>query len=520
MLSSQSTQAKDPSFFPLCSNDSTTPCGRPTSTSPSEEPGDFDALFADLNATAPSEPVPAADAGATFVPALNLAFLPPPVAMGPIPDLTLGGEGETPEGEDLADESGEGVGSWLEPSGMKPDWAGRGLESSAALLNQRKNHGPGEVASSSPADDATAESAWASSWSGVVPPAAMESYPSTTPSLDPLRVRGLHLATTGNVDAEFSLAPITSASEASDRIAAAARSIADGKGEEVRVEPEPFGFASGPSASSAERTLRWEEFAANLRPGRTPIGEEKIAGAGEPMLEAEAVDVKGRKKSFLTSGEEMFASPAKALGTDGAKPGINMSTPHFNAPTTHPKSDYMVTAVNAAPAELAGVATVEETHDTFSTAREAVEVVLHAVEHVASQAQRSVQLSFSVAGEELAVRVELRADEVRTTFRTDSAELRAALAQEWQQVSSAAHTDRPVRIAPAVFAAAENSALNAFAGDTSSRGRHQGAARGEAEAALEGIRARAVANPTHPVAVPSLTAPVRTRGSHRLHTLA
>jgi hypothetical protein len=467
MLSSQSTQAKDLSFFPLCSNDPTTPSGRPTSTS--EEPGDFDALFADLSSTAPSEPVPAADPGATFVPALNLAFLPPPVAMGPIPDVTLGGEGEAAEGEDLA----------------------------------------------------TAESAWASSWSGVVPPAAMESYPSTTPSLDPMRVRGLHLATTtGNDEAGSGLASITSATEASDRIAAAARSIAEGKGEEVRVEPDPFGFASGPNAISAERTLRLEEFAANLRPGRTPIGEEKIAGADEPMADAEAVDAKGRKKSFLNAGEEMFASHAKALGTDGAKPGINMATSHFNAPTTHPRSDYMLTPVNAAPAELARVATVEETHDTFSTAREAVEVVLHAVEHVASQAQRSVQLSFSVAGEELAVRVELRADEVRTTFRTGSAELRAALAQEWQQVATAAHTDRPVRIAPAVFAAAENSALNAFAGDTSSQGRHQGAARGEAEAALVGIRARAVANPTHPVAVPSLTAPVRTRGSHRLHTLA
>lgn len=197
-----------------------------------------------------------------------------------------------------------------------------------------------------------------------------------------------------------------------------------------------------------------------------------------------------------------------------------MSTPHFNAPTTHPKSDYTLTAITPATAEVAGAAAVEEPGDTFSTAHEAVEVVLHAVEHVASRAQRSVQLSFSVAGEELAVRVELRADEVRTTFRTDSSELRAALAQEWQQVAAPVQSDRPVRIAPAVFATAEHSALNAFAGDTSSRGRQQGASRGEAEAALAGIRGRAVATPTHPVALPTVTAPVRTRGSHRLHTLA
>jgi hypothetical protein len=146
--------------------------------------------------------------------------------------------------------------------------------------------------------------------------------------------------------------------------------------------------------------------------------------------------------------------------------------------------------------------------------------VLHAVEHVASRAQKSVQLNFSVAGEELAVRVEMRADEVRTTYRTDSAELRAALAQEWQQVSSATPTDRPVRITPAVFAPAEPSALNAFAGDTSSRGRHPGASRSETEAAVAGLRGRAVATTTHPVALPSVAAPARTRGSHRLHTLA
>ena len=523
MLSSQSTQAKDPSLFPLCSNDPTTSCGRSTSASEGEEPGDFDALFADLTPTVPPEPVPAIDAGAMFVPALNLAFLPPPVAMSPIPDLTVGAEGETAEGEELAGGVDEGVGPWFDHSGMKSDWAGLGLETSAALPSLRKNHGPGDVTTASPPTDSAAQSAWASSWSGVVPPAAIESNPVTTPStssLDPTRVRIMHAATTtGNGETASGLAPIPSGTEASDRVAAAL-TAADERVEGDRSKTDSFEVVSGPNASASDRPLRWEEFAANVRLGQRPSGEEKIAGAGEPIAGADASEGKARKKSFLSSGEELFTSRTKILGTDVARPVINMSAPHFNAPTTHPKSDYMMTAVNAAPSEVAGVATVEEPHGTFSTAHEAVEVVLHAVEHVASRAQRSVQLSFSVGGEELAVRVEMRSDEVRTTFRTDSAELRAALAQEWQQVSTSAHSDRLVRILPAVFAAAESSALNASAGDTSSRGRQQGAARGEVEAALAGIRGRGVANPAHPVALPSLTAPVRTRGSHRLHTLA
>lgn len=519
MLSSQSTQAKDPSLFPLCSNDSTTPCGRSTSASSSEEPGDFDALFADLTPPAPPEPVPAVDSAAIFVPALNLAFLPPPVALGPIPDLTVGAEGEAAEGDDLAGEADGGVGSWFERLETKPEWTSHGLESSAALPNPRKNPGLSDAITASPDAESTAGSAWASSWSGVVPPTAVDPNAATTQSLDPARFRMTHAATaTGQGEAGSGLAAMPSETDA--RVQVAALTVTDEMAAAVRAETEKAGLASGLNATAADRTPRWEEFAANLRPGRSPIGEEKIAGAGEPIAGAEDTEDKVRKKSFLSSGEEMFASRTKTLGTDVARPGINMPAPHFNAPTTHPKSDYMMTAVNAAPSEVAGVATVEEPRDTFSTAHEAVEVVLHAVEHVASRAQRSVQLSFSVAGEELAVRVELRADEVRTTFRTDSAELRAALAQEWQQVSSSAHHERPVRIAPAVFASAENAALNAFAGDTSSRGRQQGAARGEAEAALAGIRGRTVANPAHPVALPSMTAPVRARGSHRLHTLA
>jgi len=232
-------------------------------------------------------------------------------------------------------------------------------------------------------------------------------------------------------------------------------------------------------------------------------------------------EISGRKKSFLGAKDEWVASHARSLGTDGAKSAASMASTSLSSPPTPSTSDFASWAPSATTAAVARAEAVAETGDAFSSAHEAVEVVLHAVEHVASREQKSVQLSFSVAGEQLAVRVEMRADEVRTTFRTDSSELRAALAQEWQQVSGGAtQTERSLRIAPAVFAAAEQSALNAFAGDTHSRGRHPGTPRGEPDSASSGSRGRAVAAVVPPASLGSASAPTRSGGSHRLHTLA
>jgi hypothetical protein len=57
-------------------------------------------------------------------------------------------------------------------------------------------------------------------------------------------------------------------------------------------------------------------------------------------------------------------------------------------------------------------------------------------------AQSAVNLKFNVAGEDLSVRVALQGGQVHTQFRTDSGELRTALAHEWQTVSSASGTSR------------------------------------------------------------------------------
>jgi hypothetical protein len=102
--------------------------------------------------------------------------------------------------------------------------------------------------------------------------------------------------------------------------------------------------------------------------------------------------------------------------------------------------------------------------------------------------QKIVNLEFAVGDADLKVRVELHADEVRTTFHTDSPELREALSQEWQSVSLASsHSDRPVRLAPAVFTGSDSSSSNAFAGDTSSRQHEQNANRQPFESPLASV---------------------------------
>src|SRR5581483_11633984 len=89
--------------------------------------------------------------------------------------------------------------------------------------------------------------------------------------------------------------------------------------------------------------------------------------------------------------------------------------------------------------------------EIVSTAHRAVETALEVADRFTAQDRHTVNLQFSVAGQDLAVRVELRADEVRTTFRTDSPELRNALAHEWQSVAGQGTSERGLRLVTPTF---------------------------------------------------------------------
>ena len=118
--------------------------------------------------------------------------------------------------------------------------------------------------------------------------------------------------------------------------------------------------------------------------------------------------------------------------------------------------------VSLAPAPLTFAALVTDNvtqpaSEVASAARHAVDSAMAIADHFTTGGQRAVSLQFSVSGVDLAVRVELRGDSVHTTFRTDSPELRTALAHEWQSVVAAQPGEGAQRLADPVFAAASKS---------------------------------------------------------------
>jgi hypothetical protein len=138
----------------------------------------------------------------------------------------------------------------------------------------------------------------------------------------------------------------------------------------------------------------------------------------------------------------------------------------------------------------------------------AVETVLAAAERLAAGGRHSVSLDFTVGGNELNVRVELRADEVHATFRTDFAELRSALAREWQAVSPA-DADAPHRFAKPTFTTSTTPAdgFSPQTGDGASRQRDAEAPESRkifsAAPRNRGLAPRAVEAVTVPVALPT-----------------
>lgn len=121
-------------------------------------------------------------------------------------------------------------------------------------------------------------------------------------------------------------------------------------------------------------------------------------------------------------------------------------------------------AISAAAVPLTFDALVEEAAqgvEHTNSARKAVETAMSLLDQAGKGTQRGVNLQFSVSGVDVAVRVEMRDDQVHTTFRTDSPELRAALAQEWQSVVSTHAADRSQKLADPVFTS------NASPGSTS-----------------------------------------------------
>jgi len=178
-------------------------------------------------------------------------------------------------------------------------------------------------------------------------------------------------------------------------------------------------------------------------------------------------------KKILNVLNKQVAEADPLLGTDGAKTAANMSAALFSRHLPATGSESVGPAPMTAPAPVSPAAPVADASPA-SAAHRTVEAVLAAADRLGTEGHSTVNLQFSLSGADLAVRVQLRDGAVHATFRTDSNELRSALAHEWQAVSSET-PDHPLRLAEPVFAARDGSGFGSPAGDNAAQQREPGA---------------------------------------------
>jgi len=160
------------------------------------------------------------------------------------------------------------------------------------------------------------------------------------------------------------------------------------------------------------------------------------------------------EKYFLSNGRPSLTATPLSLGTDVAHARVAMPA----ALPTRLKSSTVVEALaqvtvtlDAPPARIGSelpVVPPAALRETLVAVVTAIETLAHRAETV----QKSVDLHFDIGRERLGLRVELRDGTVHTTFRAESAELRTALAHEWQAVVPPA-ISRELRLADPVFTA-------------------------------------------------------------------
>lgn len=215
---------------------------------------------------------------------------------------------------------------------------------------------------------------------------------------------------------------------------------------------------------SADAAASAAETAANF--GRAPA-PEKSAGRFDALPEVGRTGASHEQKLTLGSDQSTVGNQSASVGINAAKQEPFM--PALAHPTPPPFAENEPMSLSAVP--LTFDALMKESTpppaELASSARRAVDSAMAMAEHFTTGPQRGVNLQFSVSGVDVAVRVEMRQDGVHTTFRTDSPELRAALAQEWNSVVTAQPADRPQRLAEPVFTSTSSSAPNSGDADAS-----------------------------------------------------
>jgi hypothetical protein len=288
------------------------------------------------------------------------------------------------------------------------------------------------------------------------------------------------------------------------------------------------------------------------------MGQGAKTAAGTTDFAAELIsDFEADQLNFLTPAQQQVKAPIAELGIDVAKTPSAMSTTSTNrrstasaavasdsaaAPAPHEQGErlapvavapaFVVPAASPAPVALPPAANLDQPAtlpaatpaQVSAAAHRAVDAVLASTDRFTPVTQSSVDLQLSVGDAPLSVRVEVRAGVVHATFRTDSPELRTALAQEWQAAGHQQSADQSLRLAPAVFANSDRSsgdAGSALAGQNFSQGREQSARSAPEFFPTGSARASLGAAVTaEPAATPAPARRSTVNSSARLHAFA
>jgi len=207
-------------------------------------------------------------------------------------------------------------------------------------------------------------------------------------------------------------------------------------------------------------------FAENLAAKREALRGEKIAAELERTNAQADGLTHADKKDFLITDLKSVNSDSALVGTRVAKE----MAPMIFTLTNRAKTAAAELAVGAFTPSLPSTAAFTTLVDvpapvaTVSATLAAVALAIESLEQRASGAASRVDLQFQVGGDKLGVRVEWREGTLHTFFRTDSTELRAALAHEWQSALPPV-VSRELNVAPPIFGAtadrsADYSSLN------------------------------------------------------------
>lgn len=242
---------------------------------------------------------------------------------------------------------------------------------------------------------------------------------------------------------------------------------------EAAVQPAVPGTATDTAAATSATTLAAAgtviRTAVNATGRSAPAPAEKIAGAGSKQAAVgEKTPVASSKNTILEIDEQQVSEKPARVGTTAANWGKNMSNELRNFAAA-PLAELSVQGSHGS----AAFDTIDQAAATpavqVSRASELVHEIHQIADGLSSVERNTVEVKFRVGEDErLSVRVEYRDGQVRATFRTDSPELRAAIATEWKG-QPVASEHRSYRFADPVFTTSASSSSGFAAGEDSSR---------------------------------------------------